>query len=79
MLQAVRGTSWTVGRGETVVVLGESGSGKSVSSHAVAGLLPGNAEVGGSIKLRGEQLVGISAKRWRKSGPRASASSSRTP
>jgi oligopeptide/dipeptide ABC transporter ATP-binding protein len=64
-LQAVRGTSWTVGRGETVVVLGESGSGKSVSAHAVAGLLPGNAEIGGSIKLRGEELVGVPKKRWR--------------
>jgi len=64
-LQAVRDISWTVGRGETVVVLGESGSGKSVSAHAIAGLLPGNAEVGGSIRLGGEEIVGVPKKRWR--------------
>ena len=58
-LAAVRGTTWHVQRGETVVILGESGSGKSVSVHAVAGLLPSNARVEGSVNLSGTELVGL--------------------
>jgi peptide/nickel transport system ATP-binding protein len=58
-LTAVRGTTWHVDRGETVVILGESGSGKSVSVHAIAGLLPSNATVRGSARLSGTELVGL--------------------
>ncbi len=61
-LQAVRGTSWEVAAGETLVVLGESGSGKSVSAHAIAGLLPPNAVVEGTIDFLGRDLVGMSRK-----------------
>lgn len=57
-LQAVRGTTWSVDRGETVVVLGESGSGKSVSVQAIAGLLPANAHITGSVKLKGQEMIG---------------------
>jgi peptide/nickel transport system ATP-binding protein len=64
-LHPVRGTSWSVGRGETVVILGESGSGKSVSVHAIAGLLPGNATVSGSVKLLGNEMVGKSDRQLR--------------
>ncbi len=38
---------------------GESGSGKSVSAMAVLGLLPTTAEVGGSIRLAGTELLGM--------------------
>ena len=64
-LHPVRGTSWSVGRGETVVILGESGSGKSVSVHAIAGLLPSNATVTGSVKLLGQEMVGKSDRELR--------------
>jgi len=37
---AVRDVSMTVNRGETVALLGESGSGKSVTAQAIMGLLP---------------------------------------
>src|SRR5690625_4729733 len=38
---------------------GESGSGKSVSSMAILGLLPTTAQVGGSITLEGQELIGL--------------------
>ena len=43
--------------GEIVAVAGASGSGKSLLAHAVMGLLPGNATVGGEIRYRGEVLT----------------------
>jgi peptide/nickel transport system ATP-binding protein len=58
-VHAVRGASWTLRRGETLVVLGESGSGKSVSLHAIAGLTPENGRVQGSIRFRGEEVAGL--------------------
>ena len=38
-VHAVRNVNWSVSRGETLAVLGESGSGKSVSANAVMNLL----------------------------------------
>jgi oligopeptide/dipeptide ABC transporter ATP-binding protein len=57
---AVQGVSFTVEPGQTLALIGESGSGKTVSARAVMGLLPGSAEVSGSIRFRGEELVGRS-------------------
>lgn len=47
-----------VERGESVGIVGQSGSGKSQSALAILGLLPLHAEVSGSIKFAGEQLLG---------------------
>ncbi|GGV13021.1 oligopeptide ABC transporter ATP-binding protein OppF [Kitasatospora herbaricolor] len=56
---AVRGVDLTVRRGETLGIVGESGSGKSVTALAVLGLLPGTADVRGSVRLDGRELVGL--------------------
>lgn len=39
-VQAVRGVSFSVARGETLAIVGESGCGKSVSMQALLGLIP---------------------------------------
>ncbi|GAB4582280.1 dipeptide ABC transporter ATP-binding protein [Nocardia sp. IFM 10818] len=61
-VDAVRGVDFRVGDGEVLAIVGESGSGKSVSSLAVMGLLPEQARVRGSIRLRGRELIGLGDK-----------------
>ncbi|MFJ9743771.1 oligopeptide/dipeptide ABC transporter ATP-binding protein, partial [Streptomyces sp. NPDC101166] len=51
--------NYTVQDGEVLAIVGESGSGKSVSSLAIMGLLPDQARVQGSIRLRGQELLGM--------------------
>jgi peptide/nickel transport system ATP-binding protein len=57
--QALRGVSWRMERGETVGLIGESGCGKSLTALALMGLLPERAQVSGSMRLNGEELVGM--------------------
>lgn len=65
-LQAIHATNWSVAPGETFVILGESGAGKSVSVHAVSGLLPGTARVTGSIEFEGQEILGADQESLRK-------------
>jgi microcin C transport system ATP-binding protein len=58
VVQAVKGVSFTVAKGETVALVGESGSGKSVTALSTVALLPGSAQVGGSILYNGTQMIG---------------------
>ncbi len=51
--------SLTVADGERLGLIGESGSGKSLTALAVLGLLPRGATVAGSIRLDGRELVGL--------------------
>jgi oligopeptide/dipeptide ABC transporter ATP-binding protein len=58
-ISPVRGVSFTVQRGRALGIIGESGSGKSVTARAVLGLLPRNkATVTGSVVLAGHEVVG---------------------
>ncbi|MEV5987845.1 ABC transporter ATP-binding protein [Streptomyces sp. NPDC052051] len=55
--------SFTLARGERLGLIGESGSGKSLTTLAVLGLLPDGMTATGSIELAGTQIVGAPEKR----------------
>jgi peptide/nickel transport system ATP-binding protein len=59
-LRAVDRVSWSVAPGEVHAIVGESGCGKSVTAHAIMGLLPKNQGrvVEGSIRFEGRELRG---------------------
>jgi oligopeptide transport system ATP-binding protein len=65
--RAVNGVSFTVERGQTVAILGESGSGKSVTAQAIMGILdtPPARIAGGSIRLQGSELIGLQEEEYR--------------
>ncbi|MBZ5739129.1 dipeptide ABC transporter ATP-binding protein [Nocardioides mangrovi] len=61
---AVRSVSVTVDRGEVVALVGESGSGKSMTARAIIGLLPDGARATGSVRLGGDELLGLGEKAY---------------
>lgn len=56
-VQAVRGVSLTVGKGEMVCVVGPNGAGKSTTLFTIAGA---QAPASGTIKLNGQSITGVS-------------------
>ncbi len=66
-VRAVDGVSYTVGRGETLGIVGESGCGKSVTSFSVLQLLSHPGKVtGGRIEFDGQNLLTLDADAMRK-------------
>lgn len=53
---AVRNASFQVGRGEKIAILGESGSGKSLTVTSIIGLQPPTAQVSGRAVLDGDEV-----------------------
>jgi peptide/nickel transport system ATP-binding protein len=63
-LHAVRDISFTIGRGEAVCLVGESGCGKSMTSLAIMGLLPPAVKRRARrLRFAGEDLQALSARR----------------
>jgi oligopeptide transport system ATP-binding protein len=63
VVNAVNGISYTVDQGETLAILGESGSGKSVSAQAIMGILdsPPAVITGGGIRFQGRDILQMNA------------------
>ena len=59
-LAAVDRISFDLYPGESLGIVGESGCGKSSMGRGLLQLLPPGAAVGGSVKLSGEELIGVS-------------------
>ncbi|BDX30889.1 ABC transporter ATP-binding protein [Mycobacterium antarcticum] len=60
---AVRGMTFDVRPREVVALVGESGAGKSATAMAVVGLLPEYATVSGSVRVHGDELIGLDDQR----------------
>jgi peptide/nickel transport system ATP-binding protein len=67
VVPAVEGVNLSLGQGETLCLVGESGCGKSVTCHAVLQLTPPNGRiVSGSIEFEGTDLLGLDRSRLTK-------------
>jgi len=67
-VQAVRGVTFSLEKGESVAIVGESGCGKSVTAHAIMRLLQSPPAVirDGSVLLEGRNLLDLTEKEMQK-------------
>jgi oligopeptide transport system ATP-binding protein len=66
VVNAVNGVSYSLAEGQTLAILGESGSGKSVSAQAIMGILDTPpAVVSGAIRFEGADMLQMSAEEQR--------------
>jgi peptide/nickel transport system ATP-binding protein len=65
LVHAVDGVSFSLERGKTIGIVGESGCGKSVLSRSIMGLLPGNAIRHGTIRFEGRDISEFSTDEMR--------------
>jgi peptide/nickel transport system ATP-binding protein len=58
-VKAVNGVSLSLARGEILTILGESGSGKSVTLRALMGLMPDYARMSGTVSVMGRDVAAM--------------------
>jgi peptide/nickel transport system ATP-binding protein len=58
-VRAVNGVSFDLAAGEVLTILGESGSGKSVSLRALMRLLPRHARIEGDVRVAGQNVLAL--------------------
>ncbi|MFE7422624.1 dipeptide ABC transporter ATP-binding protein [Rhodococcus sp. NPDC057529] len=64
--QVVNDVSFHLEWGQTLAVVGQSGSGKTTIARAAIGLLPGNGRISsGSVHILGRDVTGYGQKQWR--------------
>ncbi|SES27352.1 ABC transporter ATP-binding protein [Rhizobium sp. NFR03] len=63
--RVVTDVGFSLGRGRSLALIGESGSGKSTIARTVLRLLPGSACVSGRVSFDGEEILGLSERRFR--------------
>ena len=64
-VKALDGVNLNIKKGEIFGLVGETGSGKSVTCYSVLKLLPRSAEIDGNIILNGEDITEASEERMR--------------
>ena len=64
LADALRGVSFSLPRGGTLGLIGESGCGKSITALALMGLLPEGARVSGSMRLGEQELSTLPEPDW---------------
>ena len=70
--EILRGVDLTVEKGETLVIIGRSGGGKSVLLKHLIGLMTPDA---GEIWIDGENIIGLKSGSWPRSGARSASCS----
>lgn len=63
--EVVRGVDLELRRGHPVGLLGESGSGKTLTGRALLGLLPRTAQASGSVRFGDQEMLNAGERLWR--------------
>ncbi|EHS52627.1 ABC transporter related protein [Rhizobium sp. PDO1-076] len=63
--EVVTGVGFELGRGKSLALIGESGSGKSTIARAVLRLLPHGGSASGRIEFQGQEILGLSERQFR--------------
>ena len=65
-INIIHDVSFKIAQHEILAVIGETGCGKSVTGSAILHLLPDNAVVSGSVKYKGEEILNMREREFRK-------------